>query len=151
MLLDAVYYHDASAMSEVADDSIAPVVTSPPYWNVKDYSLDGRQRQKRSAKHAAQISDVADYAEYLQALNRVWLECVRVLKPNGELCVNVPLMPIPKKSHQTHYTRDIVNIYTDNRARNPDPNTAGTDGHLHHYPTTSLVSASTKTLETRGL
>lgn len=40
----------------------------------------------------------------------MWKECERVLKPNGKLCINVPLMPMIKKNYSTHYTRDIFDI-----------------------------------------
>jgi len=42
----------------------------------------------------------------------VWNECERVLQPNGKLCVNAPIMPIPKKVQNTSHTRYIVNIYS---------------------------------------
>ena len=40
----------------------------------------------------------------------VWKECERVLRPNGKLCINVPLMPMIKKNYSTHYNRDIFDI-----------------------------------------
>jgi len=44
---------------------------------------------------------------------KVWQECQRVLKPNGKLVVNSPLMPILKKNLNTHYNRDIFDINSD--------------------------------------
>lgn len=98
-------------MTEVDDQSIALALTSPPYWNVKDYALDGYQQEQRHARMEGQIGDIEDYQAYLEALNEVWRECERVLKPNGKLCVNAPVMPIPKKIKNTEHTRYIVNIY----------------------------------------
>jgi len=43
----------------------------------------------------------------------VWKECKRVLKPNGKLVVNSPLMPMLKKNMDTHYNRHIFNINSD--------------------------------------
>jgi len=97
-------------MAEVNDESITLIVTSPPYWNVKDYSLDGYQQLKLTDKLVDQIGDISDYEQYLAALTEIWKECERVLKPNGKLCINVPLMPILKRQRNTHHTRDIVNI-----------------------------------------
>ena len=107
---NVVYYKDSRLMSEVKDNSITLIITSPPYWNVKDYSLDGYQNQKISSALEGQIGDIIDYEEYLNELTKVWIECQRVLKPNGKLCINTPLMPILKKNLNTHYTRDIFNI-----------------------------------------
>ena len=45
MKVDVLYFKDARQMIEVDDESIDLVVTSPPYWNVKDYSLDGYQEE----------------------------------------------------------------------------------------------------------
>lgn len=112
MELDVVYFKDARQMSEVDDESITLIVTSPPYWIVKDYSLDGYQRLQRHAKLDGQIGDIEDYQDYLQALTAVWKECERVLKPNGKLCVNAPIMPIPKRLKNADHTRFVVNIYT---------------------------------------
>lgn len=99
-------------MDEVDSSSVALIVTSPPYWNVKDYSLDGYQEEQRHEKQDGQIGDVKGYGEYLDALTMVWSECERVLMPNGKLCINAPIMPIPKRQMSPHHTRYIVNIYS---------------------------------------
>ena len=44
---------------------------------------------------------------------KVWKECERVLKPNGKLCINVPLMPMIKKDYTTHYNRHIFDMQSD--------------------------------------
>ena len=110
METNRVYFTDARQMREIDDNSVALVVTSPPYWNVKDYSLDGHQREQTSAPHAQQIGDINAFETYIEELLAVWRECERVLRPNGKLAVNTPLMPIPKKDLHTHYTRDIFDI-----------------------------------------
>ena len=112
MDIDTFYFKDAREMEEVDDEAVALVVTSPPYWNVKDYSLDGNQQQLCHSRMRGQIGDVDDFESYLRALTEVWKECERVLKPNGKLCVNAPIMPIPKKVKRVGYTRYIVNIYS---------------------------------------
>ena len=111
MELDVTHYEDARRMTKVDDECIVLIVTSPPYWNIKDYSLDGHQRQQRHDKVGGQIGDIRSYQSYLKALNEVWIECERVLKPNGKLCVNAPVMPIPKRVKNSGYTRHIENIY----------------------------------------
>lgn len=100
-------------MNEVKDESISLIITSPPYWDIKDYSLDGHQQKTISDKVNGQIGDLSDYQEYLKELTTVWKECERVLEQNGKMCVNVPIMPITKKNLNTHHNRDIVNLYSD--------------------------------------
>ncbi len=110
MKTNIIYFKDAQNMTEVDDNSITLIITSPPYWCIKDYSKDGYQQEQRAERQPGQIGDISDYQEYLEALTAVWKDCERVLEPNGKLCINVPLMPILKKVLNTHHTRDIVNI-----------------------------------------
>jgi len=68
---------DSRNMAEVADGSIGLVVTSPPYWHLKDYGVPG------------QIGYGQTLHEYLLDLSRVWRECWRVLMPGRRLCINI--------------------------------------------------------------
>lgn len=68
---------DSRKMLEVANESIGLIVTSPPYWNIKDYGLAG------------QIGYGQTLHEYLKDLYRVWKECYRVLLPGRRLCINI--------------------------------------------------------------
>lgn len=106
-----VYFKDARHMDEVEANSITLVVTSPPYYNIKDYAKDGFQRTKKSEPVIGQIGDIEDYEQYQDTLLEVWKECERVLEPNGKLCINVPLMPISKQQRNSHHLRDIVDIH----------------------------------------
>jgi len=56
-----VYLTDSRDMREFPDGSIGLIVTSPPYFNIKDYSKDGKQENSHSASHAKQIGDIADF------------------------------------------------------------------------------------------
>ncbi|MGI9462066.1 MAG: DNA-methyltransferase [Alphaproteobacteria bacterium] len=100
-------------MAELPDESIQLIVTSPPYFNIKDYSLDGYQKKKKADNAIGQIGDIIAYDDYIRQLLKVWQECERVLKPNGKLVINTPLMPMLKKSLNTHYNRHIFNINND--------------------------------------
>ena len=100
-------------MDEVPDESVDLIVTSPPYFNVKDYSRDGYQKQNHSAKNEAQIGDLNDYREFIAELLKVWRECERALKPNGKLVINTPLMPMKKADYSTHYNRHVFDLNSD--------------------------------------
>lgn len=111
--LNKVYFKDARKMKELPDNSVQLIVTSPPYFNIKDYSLDGYQKNKKTKKAVGQIGDISDYQKYIDEMVLVWKECERVLKPNGKLIINTPLMPMLKKNLVTHYNRHIFDINSD--------------------------------------
>lgn len=108
-----VFYKSAEDMAEIPDATVDLAVTSPPYFNIKDYSLDGRQSRRHSSCSKQDIGAEGAYQEYIGRLLRVWRECARVLKPNGKLCVNAPLMPMPKAAVKTHYNRHIYDLHGD--------------------------------------
>ena len=72
-----LYNADCRRMPELADGSIDLVITSPPYWQIKDYGSPG------------QIGFGQSLHEYLRDLQRVWRECWRVLHEGGRLCLNI--------------------------------------------------------------
>ena len=111
--INKLFFKDSRQMVEIPDESIQLVVTSPPYFNIKDYALDGYQKMKNGDKVNGQIGDIATYEEYINEMLIVWKECQRVLQPNGKLIINTPLMPMLKKSLNTHYNRHIFNINSD--------------------------------------
>ena len=57
--------------NEIPDNSIDCVVTSPPYWALRDYGING------------QLGLESTFEEYLQKLCAVFDEIKRVLKPAG--------------------------------------------------------------------
>ena len=68
---------DCRKMAELGDKSIHLIVTSPPYWQLKDYGSDN------------QIGFNDSYEQYINHLNLVWKECHRVLHDGCRLCVNI--------------------------------------------------------------
>jgi DNA modification methylase len=76
--LDKLIVGDARRMPEVADASVALVVTSPPYFAGKEYEAS-----------LGQDGAPATYLEYLDLLRDVFAECVRKLEPGGRIAVNV--------------------------------------------------------------
>jgi len=68
---------DARSLRFIKNESVHLVVTSPPYWTLKQYN-HGK----------GQLGHVEDYEEFLTELNKVWSECYRVLVAGGRLvCV----------------------------------------------------------------
>ncbi|PIU46081.1 MAG: DNA methylase N-4 [Ignavibacteriales bacterium CG07_land_8_20_14_0_80_59_12] len=68
---------DSRHMEELLDESVHLVLTSPPYWQLKDYG------------NSNQIGFNDSYENYINNLNIVWSECYRVLHPGCRLCVNI--------------------------------------------------------------
>jgi len=64
-------------MKELTNESVHLIVTSPPYWQLKDYG------------HKEQIGYNDTYENYINNLNLVWNECYRVLHRGCRLCVNI--------------------------------------------------------------
>ena len=58
------------------------------------------------------VNPWASYEAYLADMMGVWQECARILRPNAKLCINAPLMPIPKDVVEQH-TRHLKNIAFD--------------------------------------
>ena len=104
-----VFYKSSSAMTELGRESIDLVVTSPPYFYVKNYAQNGHHGVAQPGDYAA----IRNYPEYIVAMMDSWNECYRVLKPNGKMIINAPMMPMPKREMSTHHNRDIFNIYAD--------------------------------------
>ena len=75
---DVLYTGDARHMDRVASDSVALVITSPPYFAGKQYEAD-----------LGADGVPATYLEYLDLLRDVFAECRRVLEPGGRIAVNV--------------------------------------------------------------
>ncbi len=68
---------DSRNMSQIQNESVGFIVTSPPYWQLKDYGTD------------RQIGFNQSYEDYINHLNLVWSECYRILQPGCRLCINI--------------------------------------------------------------
>ena len=68
---------DSRKMNELDDKSVQLVITSPPYWQLKDYG------------NGVQIGFNDSYEDYINNLNLVWNECYRVLEDGCRLCINI--------------------------------------------------------------
>jgi modification methylase len=71
-----VLFTSSEDLARLAPSSVDFIITSPPYWNLKDYG------------HRGQIG-AEPYGHYLERLNKVWSECYRVAKADAVLAINI--------------------------------------------------------------
>lgn len=73
-----LHIKSSESMDELKDESIQTIVTSPPYYQDKNYG-----------NHETNLENRDSYREYKEGLKTVLEECFRVLKPDGKLCLNL--------------------------------------------------------------
>ena len=84
-----IFYTSSEKMNEIKDKEIKSIITSPPYWHLKNYQTD------------EQIGYDETYEEYLNRLEKVWKECYRILKDDGSIWINI---------NYRHYKKQFYNI-----------------------------------------
>ncbi len=72
-----IIFGDSRSLNQIKDKSVQLIITSPPYWQLKDYGSE------------EQIGFNDSYEEYINNLNLVWKECNRVLSDGCRLCINI--------------------------------------------------------------
>lgn len=95
-----LYLGDARDMAQ-AYAPVHLVVTSPPYWTLKQYAGDGGP---------SQLGHLQDYEKFLEALASVWRRCFDLLVPGGRLCVVVGDVCLPRKKAGRHF---VVPLHAD--------------------------------------
>jgi len=95
-----LYCKDARSMKEIADSSVHLIVTSPPYFDLKNYNENNT--------HDNQLGSPKNYEQYINTLNDVWKECIRILVPDGKLCINI--MPIFLSGSETDFKRRVTKL-----------------------------------------
>ena len=100
-LVNQIHRGDAvEVMRQLPSQSVHLIVTSPPYWDLVDYGVEGQIGQ-------------GGYDQCLDDLLEVWVEAERVLIPNGKLCINTAIIPVPKKVDSNSHTRKLRNLSND--------------------------------------
>lgn len=78
MELNKIYYGDSlDVIKTFPDESVDMVITSPPYWNLRDYGVEGQLGQEYT------------FDEYIDKLCIIFDEVKRVLKNDGTCWVNL--------------------------------------------------------------
>lgn len=89
----AIYMGDAREMVDVEPGSVHLVVTSPPYWTLKEY---------RDCH--GQLGHIDDYEEFLEELDKVWSHCFRALVPGGRLICVVGDVCLSRRKNNGRHT-----------------------------------------------
>lgn len=87
-----------SAMDQMEDQSVHLVVTSPPYWNLKEYQAESAD---------SQLGHIDDRREFLDSLNEVWKRCYDLLLPGGRLCIVVGDVCRSRKAFGRHIVEPL--------------------------------------------
>jgi DNA modification methylase len=83
---------DARSM-KLSPESVHLVVTSPPYWTLKEY----RDSQ-------GQLGHISDYEDFLRQLDKVWEVCFRALVPGGRLICVVGDVCLSRRKNSGRHT-----------------------------------------------
>jgi DNA modification methylase len=86
-----LFHTDARNMSFINDNSVHLVVTSPPYWNLKEYE-----------NGVNQLGVIDDYEDFVNELAKVWEECYRILVPGGRIVCVVGDVCLSRKKYGRH-------------------------------------------------
>ena len=86
-----LYLGDSRGMDAIPSESVHLVVTSPPYWTLKEYPGS-----------VGQLGHIDDYEEFLTELDEVWRQVFRVLVPGGRLVVVVGDVCLSRRQFGRH-------------------------------------------------
>lgn len=85
--------HDSTQADFLAPNSVHLIVTSPPYWTLKQYNeSDG------------QLGDISEYDKFLALLDQVWEHCYRALVPGGRLVCVVGDVCLSRRKNKGRHT-----------------------------------------------
>jgi DNA modification methylase len=90
-----VYYSDSKNMNNIKDGQIQLIFTSPPYYNLKDYTTKPK-KQENQTPHSPKTYNQT-YEEYLHDMYNIWKECARVLSDTGVMIINVDVIKYKTK------------------------------------------------------
>lgn len=90
---------DSRDLSYIEENSVHLVVTSPPYWTLKEYR-----------SNINQLGSIGDYELFVKELEKVWQECFRILVPGGRLVCVVGDVCLSRRKFGRHL---IVPLHAD--------------------------------------
>lgn len=96
-----IYLGDAREMTQLGSSPLVHlVVTSPPYWNLKQYPF----------QEDVQLGNLGDYRRFVAELTSVWKRSFQLLVPGGRLCVVVGDVCLSRKKAGRH---SVVPLHAD--------------------------------------
>ena len=90
---------DARDLSFIPDESVHLIITSPPYWTLKEYN-----------EHPDQMGHIVDYEKFIIELSKVWKHSYRILVPGGRLVCVVGDVCLSRKKYGRHV---VVPLHAD--------------------------------------
>lgn len=88
-----LFLKDARELGNLSPGSVHLVLTSPPYWTLKEY------------RHSdGQLGHVSDYDRFLAELDRVWAHCFEALVPGGRLICVVGDVCLSRRKNDGRHT-----------------------------------------------
>jgi len=92
--------HTLDIIKQLPSETFDTIVTSPPYWHARKYTNNPKEIGQE------------DFTVYLNALNKVWIECARILKSGCRLVINMGeiFYRLPNEDYVV-YTAIFVEIF----------------------------------------
>jgi site-specific DNA-methyltransferase (adenine-specific) len=87
----SIHLGDARELDWLPSNSIHLVLTSPPYWTLREYP-----------DNPSQLGSITDYEHFHDELDKVWHHCFRALVPGGRLVCVVGDVCLARKKHGRH-------------------------------------------------
>jgi DNA modification methylase len=94
---------DARNLQRIKKSTVHLVVTSPPYWTLKEYP-----------QVKGQLGRISEYSIFLKELDKVWKQCYRVLVPGGRLVIVVGDVLLSRRKHKRH---QVIPLHADIQVR----------------------------------
>jgi hypothetical protein len=143
---------DAREMPGLEPHSVHLVLTSPPYWTLKEY---------RDSE--GQLGHVEDYDQFLQELDKVWKHCFQALVPGGRLicvvgdvCLSrrenggrhtvVPLKGSFQRAPSRPFPRTCAPIRLKSRNETPSPNVSKSERIGEPHPNLAYTTGARATI-----
>jgi modification methylase len=94
-----IHPSDARELDWLPSDSLHLVLTSPPYWTLKEYPIN-----------ADQLGSIVAYEQFHDELDKVWRHCYRALVPGGRLICVVGDVCLSRRRHGKH---SVIPLHAD--------------------------------------